>query len=116
MDFDFIRQRITNLRLSRQISEYQLSLELGQCKSYIQGISSGKSLPSIKQLYNICDYFGISLSQFFDDSDHSSLLFWNTVNSLKELDENELKPFYNLLQAFIQLKQKNTEQLTKSTE
>ena len=58
MDLDFIRHRITQLRLSRQMSEYQLSLELGQCKSYIQGITSGKSLPSVKQLYNICDFFG----------------------------------------------------------
>lgn len=56
----FIGQRITQLRLEKDISEYQLSLELGLSKSYIQGITSGKSLPSIKQLLNICDYFGIT--------------------------------------------------------
>lgn len=110
LDFDYIRHRITELRLSKQISEYQLSLELGQCKSYIQGITSGKALPSVKQLYNICDYFNISLSQFFNDGKSSSLLFCNTVNLLKELDDSELRLFYNLIQTFVQLKQKCNEQ------
>lgn len=111
MDLDFIRNRITELRLPKQISEYQLSLDLGQCKSYIQGITSGKALPSVKQLYNICDYFNISLSQFFDDDKPSSLLFCTTVNALKELDDCELILFYNLLQAFVQLKKKYNEQV-----
>ena len=114
MDLDFIRHRITELRLSKQISEYQLSLDLGQCKSYIQGITSGKALPSVKQLYNICDYFDISLSQFFDDDKPSSLLFCTTVNALKELDDCELILFHNLVQAFVQLKQKRKEQAVSS--
>ena len=114
MDLDFIRHPITELRLSKQISEYQLSLDLGQCKSYIQGITSGKALPSVKQLYNICDYFDISLSQFFDDDKPSSLLFCTTVNALKELDDCELILFHNLVQAFVQLKQKRKEQAVSS--
>lgn len=114
MDLDFIRHRITELRLSKQISEYQLSLDLGQCKSYIQGITSGKALPSVKQLYNICDYFDISLSQFFDDDKPSSLLFCTTVDALKELDDCELILFHNLVQAFVQLKQKRKEQAVSS--
>lgn len=60
----FIGKRITELRLMRNVSEYQMSLELGQSKSYVQGITSGKSLPSIKQLYNIADYFNMSLAEF----------------------------------------------------
>lgn len=42
----FLRQRITELRMKINVSEYQMSLELGQNKNYIQGISSGKALPS----------------------------------------------------------------------
>ena len=37
---EFVRSRITELRLKTGISEYQMSLELGQNKSYIQSISS----------------------------------------------------------------------------
>ena len=39
---DFIRERITRLRLERNLSEYQLSYELGQSKGYIQSITSGR--------------------------------------------------------------------------
>ena len=67
MDDRFIADRITALRLKKNVSEYRMSLELGQSKSYVQGITSGKAYPSIKQLYNICDYFGVTLAEFFDE-------------------------------------------------
>ena len=59
MDEEFIRNRITELRLKKGISEYQLSLELGQNRGYIQAISSGRALPSMKQFLNICEYFEV---------------------------------------------------------
>lgn len=37
MDEEFIRNRITELRLKKGASEYQMSLALGQNRSYIQG-------------------------------------------------------------------------------
>lgn len=64
MDEEFIRNRITELRLKKGISEYQLSLELGQNRGYIQAISSGRALPSMKQFLNICEYFEITPLQF----------------------------------------------------
>ena len=41
----FIRNRITELRLKKGVSENQMSMELGQNRSYIQAISSGRSMP-----------------------------------------------------------------------
>lgn len=60
MDEKFIAERITELRLKKDISEYQMSLDLGKNKSYIQNISSGRSLPSMSQFYEICRYFEIT--------------------------------------------------------
>lgn len=71
MDEEFIRNRITELRLKKGISEYQLSLELGQNRGYIQAISSGRALPSMKQFLNICEYFEITPLQFFDDTENT---------------------------------------------
>lgn len=86
----FIRNRITELRLSTDISEYQMSLELGQNHGYVQSISSGKAMPSMSGFLNICDYFGITPMEFFDpDIDDPSTL--NRVyNSLKNLSEDDL--------------------------
>ena len=63
MDEEFIRNRITELRLKRNVSEYQMSLDLGQNRSYIQAISSGRALPSMGHFLKICDYFEISPMQ-----------------------------------------------------
>ena len=70
MDVSYIAKRITELRLARNISEYQMSLELGQSKSYVQSITSGKNLPSVHQLFNIADYFNMTLAEFFDEGYH----------------------------------------------
>lgn len=66
MTGDDIRNKITQLRMERNLSEYDLSLQLGQSKGYIQGITSGRSLPSMSMLLNICEYFGIEVSEFFE--------------------------------------------------
>ena len=68
VDSSFIGKRITELRLARGISEYQMSLELGMSGSYIQGITSGKNVPSVRQFFNIADYFGVSMSEFFAEN------------------------------------------------
>ena len=44
MDEKFIRDRITQLRLRKGVSEYQMSYDLGHSRSYVYNISSGKSL------------------------------------------------------------------------
>ena len=64
MDTTFIRDRITELRLQKGISEYKMSMDLGHSKSYVQSISSGKSLPSLSEFLYICDYFDISPKAF----------------------------------------------------
>ena len=61
MDTTFIRDRITELRLQKGVSEYKMSMDLGHSKSYIQSISSGKSLPSLSEFLYICEYFDLSL-------------------------------------------------------
>ena len=45
---EFIRNRITQLRLKKGVSEYQMSYDLGHSRGYIYNISSGKSLPHLK--------------------------------------------------------------------
>lgn len=97
MNETFIAQRITELRLARNISEYQMSRELGQSKGYIQGITSGKCQPSTKQLFNIADYFHLSLSEFFDDGKHDSPVVLEAVQCLRQLDESDARLVLDLI-------------------
>lgn len=57
---EYLRNRITELREQRGVSEYRLSLELGKSGSYIRSITCGSTLPSLKELFNIFTYFEIS--------------------------------------------------------
>lgn len=66
MDPNFVRDRITQLRLEKGISEYKLSYDLGHSRGYIYNISSGKTLPSMSEFLTICEYFDITPKDFFD--------------------------------------------------
>lgn len=94
---EFVRNRITELRLKANISEYQLSLELGQSKGYIQAISSGKALPSMSGFFNICNYFDITPIEFFDTDVENSQLFAEINGKIKKLSEQDLELVNELL-------------------
>ena len=99
MDYTaYIRDRITKLRMERNISEYQMSLELGQNKNYIQGISSGKALPSMKQFLNICDYFEITPMEFFDCDNTRPQLVRKALDDMKDLSDNDILLLLNIIQ------------------
>jgi transcriptional regulator with XRE-family HTH domain len=66
---EYIRERITQLRLQKGVSEYQMSYDLGHSRGYIYNISSGKALPPLKEFFAICDYFEITPMEFFDSED-----------------------------------------------
>ena len=90
MDTKFIRDRITQLRLQKGVSEYQMSYDLGHSHSYIYNISSGKSLSPMAEFLQICDYFGISPSQFFDDSSENPALLQTATEELRKLNDADL--------------------------
>ena len=62
---DFIRTRITELRLQKGVSEHRMSLDLDKSGSYIRGITNGLSMPSVRELLNIMVYFDITPADFF---------------------------------------------------
>ena len=63
MDKNFIGERISELRLKKNVSEYQMSLDLGKNKSYIQSLTSGRSLPTMQSFLDICDYLEVTPQQ-----------------------------------------------------
>lgn len=83
VDANFIRNRITQLRLQKGVSEYQMGYDLGHSRSYVYNISSGKSLPPLPEFLEICDYFGITPSQFFDTSIENPALLQTAIEELK---------------------------------
>ena len=81
MRFD-ISERIKFLRNSKELSANKLSKELGISQSSISLLESGKNKPSFELLEKICDYFEISLSEFFSEDDN--------IKSQSDLSEEEI--------------------------
>lgn len=87
---EFIRNRITQLRLKKGVSEYQMSYDLGHSRGYVYNISSGKSLPPLKEFLAICDYFEITPQQFFDTTIQHPELIQKALDGMKELEESDM--------------------------
>ncbi|MCF2669601.1 helix-turn-helix transcriptional regulator [Butyricicoccus pullicaecorum] len=90
MKENFVRERITQLRLQKGVSEYQMSYDLGHSRGYIYNISSGKALPPLKEFFAICDYLEITPQQFFDDTDQNPELVQKALAGMKQLDEDDM--------------------------
>ena len=80
-----IGNRITALRMKKDVSESALSRAIGKNNTYIQGITSGKSYPSMKSFMDICSYFEISPKEFFSEELPAEKLLSPTRRELKEL-------------------------------
>ena len=88
---DFVRSRITELRLRKNVSEHKMSLDLDKSGSYIRGISSGAALPSIKELFNIMEYFEITPSEFFAPMDKSDTPYARLCERLRGLASTDFE-------------------------
>lgn len=90
MDMNFIRQRITELRLRKGISELAMSTALGHSRSYITQITSGRANPSVQELLYIIEFLGITPRAFFTDTEEDDPIIQKIYESLKTLSENDL--------------------------
>jgi transcriptional regulator with XRE-family HTH domain len=73
-------ERIDTLMKERNWTDYKLSSESGLSSSTIANIHRRHTVPSIPTLEAICNAFGITLSQFFNDD-------YNAVHLNKEQQE-----------------------------
>lgn len=91
MQYDeFIRSRITELRMQKNVSEHKMSLDLDKSGSYIRGITSGAALPSLKELFNIISYFNMTPEAFFAPMADVNTPYRKLCEKLRNMDEEDL--------------------------
>ena len=88
---EFVRKRITELRLQKNVSEMQMSYDLGHSKNYINNITVRKALPSMGEFFAICDYFGITPLEFFESENGSPELNAEIAADLKKLSSSDAR-------------------------
>ena len=92
-----ISLRIAMLRTKKKVSAREMSLAIGQNPNYINHIETGSATPSLAGLSYICEYLGITMSEFFElDSNNPEKI--NKINEyLKNLDDEQLEIVENLV-------------------
>ena len=92
-----ISLRSARLRIKKKVSAREMSLAIGQNPNYINHIENGNAAPSLSGLLYICDYLGITVSEFFDfDSANPAKL--SKINEyLKKLNDEQLSAVENLV-------------------
>lgn len=84
------RQRITALRINKEVSAHDMSLSIGQSPGYINNIENGVNLPSMSVFFYICDYFGITPKEFFDIEATNPSKTHELAEAAKELSNEQI--------------------------
>lgn len=97
---EFVSTRITELRLRKNVSEYQMSLDIGQNRTYIQNVSSRRSMPSLHALFKICNYFCITPVEFFDKTLDFPEIYTEAKKELCQLTPKDIEILLPVIKRF----------------
>ena len=97
---DFISERLTALRLSKNISARDMSLSIGQNENYINRIESKKAMPSMQGFFYICEFLKISPMEFFDSGIRNPEKVNDMMEDLKMLNDEQLAAVTAVVKGF----------------
>lgn len=101
MDEKDFSLRLAQLREKKGVSARDMSLSMGQNPGYINNIESGKSMPSLTGIFYICEYLGITPSEFFDVGSQNPKKLQQIMDNLKRLDDRQLDTISALIHDII---------------
>lgn len=88
---DLFYDRLTKLRTEKGVSARDMSLTIGQSSGYINGLENRNGFPSMQVFFYICEYLGVTPSEFFDDSINRPADYKEIIDDLNALDEKQLQ-------------------------
>lgn len=90
MELKEFSQRLSELRINKDVSARDMSLSIGQSPSYINNIETGVSFPSMTAFFYICEYFGIRPQDFFDTESKNPVKENELLEAAKGLSNEQL--------------------------
>ena len=87
-----IFQHLSKIELLNYVvkKESPNTLAIGRSQGYIQSISSGRILPSMNTFLDICKYFDITPTEFFDPSFQNPTLLHSIISDISKFSEEDL--------------------------
>ena len=91
--------RIARLRMNKGVSARDMSLSIGQSPNYINGIENGAGFPSMSVFFYICDYLGVTPSEFFEVDSQAPVKERELLDAVKGLNSEHLDHLIALAKA-----------------
>jgi transcriptional regulator with XRE-family HTH domain len=96
-----VLEKIESLQKERGWSQYKLAQEAGLTQSTVSNMFARQTVPSIQTLNAICEAFGITLAQFFEEQEQAMLLSAKEkglIEEYRKLDEAKQKAVSDLVE------------------
>ena len=87
---ELLSQRLTSLRMSKNVSAREMSLAIGQSPGYINTIENQKNFPSMQVFFYICEYLGVTPAEFWDVDNKYPHAYKEIIYALNKLDPHML--------------------------
>ncbi len=101
MDEKDFAMRLARLRVKKDVSAREMSLAIGQNAGYINNIETGKARPSLEGFLFICEYLGVTPSEFFDTDASDPTKLDALIKDMKKLTDGQLALISALVQELI---------------
>ncbi len=101
MDEKDFASRLAQLREKKGVSARDMSLSIGQNPGYINNIELGKSMPSLSSILYICDFLGVTPSEFFDLESRNPSKLNEITEELKHLDDRQLDIIFDVIREMV---------------
>ena len=88
---DLFYQRLAKLRMEKGVSVRDMSLSIGQSAGYINALENRNGFPSMQVFFYICEYLGVTPSEFFDDVNSHPTEYQEIIEDLNALDSESIK-------------------------
>ena len=99
IDKKFIDDKIRFLINSKGISKKEMIMEIVKSKEYLDMIKKKEILPSLNDIILVCEYFGITLQEFFDVENKNPNESRKLLNDIKSLDKSTLQALSTIIDA-----------------
>lgn len=98
---EFFSERLSRLRIEKGVSARDMSLSIGQSAGYINALENQRGYPSMQLFFYICDYLGISPSEFFDENNSHPVEYREIMKDLSCLEPEQLKHIWAIIKDLI---------------
>lgn len=96
MEKELFSIRLSQLRINKGVSARDMSLSIGQSPSYINNIETCVCYPSMTVFFYICEYLGVTPSEFFDTSSRNPSKEKELLDAIKGLSSEQLENLISL--------------------